>query len=1385
MRAARHDAHQANPESRGPFRIENFPKFLSLTRTPPDDRSLWLLGTDLACPCPQGCNPVTFSVSLYLPTRVFMTVDFEAIARRTGSEISSLKLALPLVEQGFSPPFLARYRRDELGGIGEPALWMLQRQIRSDRALSERRRELKEFWQQTVLADPSIGRAIDEAKSKSAIGRVSRRLKGEASDPQAALPPALWVACRILNPQPNDPVEIPELAAAVNQGDHVAEIVDTLDAVLTKRLAEHPQVLGTAVRWLNANASIRFLEVGDPNIEVGGHAETAAAHVDAAHSDRPQTEPGAHWPSPEQLTAEPVPPTAPTPTASPSEAATSEAATSEAVSETPIGEVTAGEGLAEASMPPTGGAASGEAIPVEPTVVADPAAGGETSVNAELPAATDAAEVGETPTADPPVGQATKPEGSGDGSSEPASEGSAVAAEDAPAAAVTTSPIRPKSGADAGAGKKHPKAAAPKPAKKTKVLKKLSPRQRRRRWLISILQPLVGKEIPIRKLTPFQTIVLSRALRGNLVKCQFVYDANQLIGQLQKTAANLNPAMADRLSDTVARHEATVRDATESIWWDELQEGATAELVDLTARHLNAHLHRGPVEAKVVLAIDAVGPRTSPLAIVSGDGSLLHTEDIPSQLENESRSMAVTRLGELIHRHGVDLIVVSNGPARRSAMIVLGELINQSPEGSIRWTLAERSGADAYSGSEIADREMRTTPRRFRAATWLAFSLLKPAWALAKVNPVRLRLSSAQRELPDDLLAPALRDVMASAISRGGLDVNSAPVDALTQLPGMTRRVAEAIDRQRRKALFTSRDEVLELDAWEDDMCRRQAIGFLRVFGGTEPLDATGIHPEDYSLARKLGKALSLELPPSAPPGYQPPSFDETGRGDSAAPKAEATPPVEAVVATADSGETESPKAFAAELQAADAAAAGEASQAGEAGVSPEPESAEPTAASAVANESESAAIDEATPTEAVTKPGEAAAVADEPNADAGAESATQTSPAVEPTPPADTASAYRLPLPEPAAINKCIREWQVGSNRTHRIVQSLCDPFGEESVANPGEPPAVMTRVPKNSQLRPGDSVVGVVASVAPFGAFVEISPEATGLVRVSRLAEEFVEEIHDYIQVGDVVSAWVTEVDSKRKLQLSAMSPAREEELRRIREEQRDRRPFRGNGPRRGGQGSGHAGGQGGGQAAAQGSGGGQRAGVATGGGGRDQGRGGPRHGQGGGQPAGGRGGRDDSRRTGGRDQRGQGGGRGRDSRSRRDEPISYTTRVPKNQPPAEPITEAMAEGREPLRSFGDLLQFYKKDQPEPPTKKSVKPTDSNRPERKPSANEAGDDSAKGDSAVMPPPTQAQTVQPTGAEAAGQAETPRAAEPRPEAAQGDAGRPSDSPAPDTGSSA
>ncbi|MFG0261212.1 MAG: Tex-like N-terminal domain-containing protein, partial [Novipirellula sp. JB048] len=843
-----------------------------------------------------------------------MTVDLKAIARRGRCEESSLRIALPLLEQGYSPPFLARYRRDELNDLDEASLWALADALQAEQQLAARRAELLESWRATPIADPALGRAIEKASSKRMLERLARRIKLESNE---AADSATRLSVRVLNPQKGDGDDLHAIAESMEGIDDANEASAKLEKSLAGRLAGDPRMINAAVQWLGKHAKIHVIDIHDPHSSAD-HAEPKAERDRKPGSSSSRTlDPKTATSASDDRSAAPL---STVPAAKETEGKETEGKETEAKetaakaaaaepAETPVptSAVTAEAAATDTTPAPTE-ANTAEANTAEANTAEDQS---PEPTTAEAPAA--AQPTATQPTAAPQgsdEGDAANAESSEPESSEPASSPAATATDAAPPvstdtsseAAATAPPADPTAtpdstpppasgeqpaadsaavdlaseigfAPDTSVKAKAEKKPEPVPAKKPK---KVSPRQRRRRWLMSVLKPLQGKRIPASKLSSFQTVMLARALRSQVANCSFEYDANRLVAELQSTAERINPRLADMLRSILIENEAEIRGAAEAAWWDELKERASTRLLGIAADHLRKQVNRSGVEAKVIMSIDAVGPRTAATAIVSNDGRLLHCEDLPCQLSAAMRSQAVLRMGELIHAHQVDLIVVSNGPARRGCLVAVSELVKQSPENSIRWTLADRSGADTYAGSQVADQEMRTTPRRFRSAAWIAFSILQPAGAIAKIDPLKLRLGSFQRELPDPALMEVLDDVMVSGALRGGVDVNSAPTSWLCRLPGITPEVADAIDAARRTALFQSRTQLEELEQWGDVASTRQALPFLRVFGSEEVLDGTLIHPEDYPLAKKLASTLEIELPPATPPGYEPPNFEET-----------------------------------------------------------------------------------------------------------------------------------------------------------------------------------------------------------------------------------------------------------------------------------------------------------------------------------------------------------------------------------------------------------------------------------------------------------------------------------------------------------------------------
>ncbi len=520
------------------------------------------------------------------------------------------------------------------------------------------------------------------------------------------------------------------------------------------------------------------------------------------------------------------------------------------------------------------------------------------------------------------------------------------------------------------------------------------------------------------------------------------------------------------------------------------------------------------------------------------------------------------------------------------------------------------------------------------------------------------------------------------------------------------------------------RDEILELDQWESVIQSRQAIPFLRVFGSAEPLDGTLVHPDDYVLAHKLMKTLEIELPPNAPPGYNPPSFDaepeliEPARLSEVEKESQPIPVENFDVAQQEAadfqvGDTESPVAVddseTAETTAVESTNA-------------EPEASVIEASDGTTEASEESADQQSVPAEkdrhsepVVTTEGES------PAATAETESDTQTAKAPEAP---EIHPVVKRPMPEKAKIDKCVKEWQIGSNRANQIVNWLCDPFGDSDAS--GTPPAVLAHMPTTKGLKPGDSVIGVVVSVMPFGAFVELAPDCSGLVHVSRVSETFVEDLHEAVQVGDIVTAWVVGIDEKRRrVALSAISPERANELEQQRHARSDRGRFRDTRqPRPGARGGDRQQATGGNRSQAV-----QASGGAAARGGRAKPQGKSNEGQ---RDRGRQGGRaQGGRAQGGRAQggRAQGGGRGGRGRERR--PESYRV---ESKEEIKPISEEMQKGKEPMRTFGDLAQFF--GTAETKNKPAEPPAEASRPKDQEPMNDSSSDSEPKDSPARPEP-------------------------------------------------
>lgn len=801
----------------------------------------------------------------------------------------------------------------------------------------------------------------------------------------------------------------------------------------------------------------------------------------------------------------------------------------------------------------------------------------------------------------------------------------------------------------------------PEKGKKGKAEVRLTPRQRRRRWLQSMLQPYDGLKKPLHKLSSYQVVMLARGQRTQLIKTGLDYDRAGLVLMATESLVRPQHPLTNWMDEVAS--EALGRVVLPRIEQDvlaELEDHAHEKLLLQAGEHFSAFVTQRPLRGHRVLCIDAVGPKMAPLAIVCHKGNVLAIDEVPCQGgKSENKTAVVTKIGELVHKHRVSLIVLSNGPARRSLMPALAELLEQSTPGSVRFSLIDRTGADAYASTKIASDELGRFSRRHRSAVWLARRIQDSRHEILKIDVARLRLGSYQGELSTDRLRSTLNEVVSATMASDGIDVLHASESALQRIPGVSAEVAAAIVALRDKGEITSRAQLLEALAsiWPAQLSR-QAIGFLRIYNSSNSLDGTTIHPDDYHLASRLATALGLSLPPAHPEGWSLP-----------------TPATAATTETAASAEV--------------TAAAAENVE------SSEPSTAEPAATS------ESTEAVEAANTE-TDNAGEAASQSEEPKP------TTETSSEVAETVQPET-EASAAPAINNLDVEKHAKSWQVGREKLKRISRILQCPFEDRRLTQPLIP--LWTKVPKLEDLQPGMSLWGVIVGLADFGAFADLGIDCQGLIHVSRLAPGYVEDPHQFVQIGDLIRVWVVSIDrDKKRISLSAIAPGTEAA---------QTRPPRGEGDNRqgGGRGQGQGqrpprGGQGGDNRGPRGRESGPREGASAPREGGQRGSGPRDGGNRGGGP------RNDGYRGGG-----AGRGRGPGKPRRNDESTTVETEEvrPVNKPkvdrpskPAPKLTEAMQKGREPLRSFSDLMQFYQ-------TQKDPQPSSTTSSES--SGNETGD--------------------------------------------------------------
>ena len=286
-----------------------------------------------------------------------------------------------------------------------------------------------------------------------------------------------------------------------------------------------------------------------------------------------------------------------------------------------------------------------------------------------------------------------------------------------------------------------------------------------------------------------------------------------------------------------------------------LREEAEKVAIKVFADNLRDLLLAAPAGPRVVLGLDP-GIRTGvKVAVVDETGKLVETSTVYPHEPRRDWDGSLHTLNKLCQKHGVNLIAIGNGTASRETDKLAADLIKQlkipdKPE--IQKVVVSEAGASVYSASEFASQEMPDVDVSLRGAASIARRLQDPLAELVKIDPKSIGVGQYQHDVNQTELARTLEAVVEDCVNAVGVDLNTASVPLLSRVSGLSGGVAKSVVRWREaNGAFKNRQDLLKVTGLGAKTFE-QSAGFLRIRGGDNPLDMTGVHPETYPVVEAI-----------------------------------------------------------------------------------------------------------------------------------------------------------------------------------------------------------------------------------------------------------------------------------------------------------------------------------------------------------------------------------------------------------------------------------------------------------------------------------------------------------------------------------------------------
>lgn len=360
-------------------------------------------------------------------------------------------------------------------------------------------------------------------------------------------------------------------------------------------------------------------------------------------------------------------------------------------------------------------------------------------------------------------------------------------------------------------------------------------------------------EEPVSKIVPHRTLALNRGEKEEILRVSIKSNTDAMISYLSKKwLRNQNaPAASVVLEAIEDAYKRLIQPSIEREIRNELTEKGEEQAIHIFSENLRNLLLQPPLKGKMVLGVDPAYRTGCKLAVVDETGKVLKIDVIYPHPPVAKKEEAKKKFISILREFTVEMVAIGNGTASRESEQFVADILKEMDR-EIFYLIVNEAGASVYSASDIAREEFPDFHVEERSAVSIARRLQDPLAELVKIDPKSVGVGQYQHDVSQKKLSESLHFVVETAVNQVGVNVNTASSSLLQYVAGLTKTAANNIVKKRdEEGKFTARAQLKKVPRL-GAKTYEQAIGFLRVLDGSNPLDRTGIHPENYQEVEKL-----------------------------------------------------------------------------------------------------------------------------------------------------------------------------------------------------------------------------------------------------------------------------------------------------------------------------------------------------------------------------------------------------------------------------------------------------------------------------------------------------------------------------------------------------